>query len=69
MSKNYCPECGADLYYDAAVRRYTCKSCGLYATKDEINNIKDRERDKTDSYRKKRKSQDEYLDWWLSKKK
>jgi DNA-directed RNA polymerase subunit M/transcription elongation factor TFIIS len=70
MSQQFCPECGGVLIYDISMKRYLCKSCGLYVTKDEIRDIKDRSRDREeDSYRKKSRQQDEYLSWWLGSKK
>ena len=46
-----------------------CKGCGLYVTKDELVNMRDRLRKDTDETRKKRAQQSEYLEWWLSSKK
>ncbi len=72
MSQQSCPECGGILLYDISVKRYLCKSCGLFVTKDEIRDLEDKERDKRyneDGRRKKTREQSEYLDWWLSKKK
>lgn len=71
MSQQSCPECGGILFYDISVKRYLCKGCGLFLTKDEIRDLQDKERDKRyneDDRRKKTREQSEYLDWWLSKK-
>ncbi len=64
-----CPECSATLFYDSPSRRYVCKGCGLYVTKDELVNIRDRQRKDLDEVRKKKNQQSEYLEWWLSSKK
>ncbi|MHB8567467.1 MAG: hypothetical protein ACYC7D_09500 [Nitrososphaerales archaeon] len=64
-----CPECAATLFYDSPSRRYVCKGCGLYVTKDELVNIRDRQRKDLDENRKKKNQQSEYLEWWLSSKK
>jgi len=72
MSQQFCPECGGALFYDIPTKRYLCKSCGLFVTKDEILDLRDKERDKRyeeDGRRKKTREHSEYLDWWLSKKK
>ena len=69
MAEQLCPECGAALFYDSPTKRYACKGCGLYVTKDELVNIKDRLRRETDEYRKRKQQQSEYLEWWLSAKK
>jgi transcription initiation factor TFIIIB Brf1 subunit/transcription initiation factor TFIIB len=68
MPEQSCPECGAAFFYDSATKRYACKGCGLYVTKDELMNIKDRQRAAPDEYRKRKQQQSEYLEWWLSAK-
>jgi len=69
MSQQFCPECGGVLFYDIPMKRYLCKSCGLYVTKDEISNLKDKNRSRADNKdAKKSRDHDEYLDWWLKKK-
>ena len=68
--ENYCPECGGLLLYDAPNKRYTCKSCGLYITKDQLTDIRYKLRTPTeDERRKKQRQQADYLEWWLSGKK
>ncbi|MBI2183781.1 MAG: hypothetical protein HYU39_02350 [Thaumarchaeota archaeon] len=70
MSEQFCPECGNKMIYEAPVRRFVCRGCGLYATRDEISDI--RQKAKTpllDDERKKKKERGEYLQWWLSSKK
>jgi len=67
MAQQFCPECGGTLFYDSPVRRYICKSCGLYATKDEIADLRAKIKSESEDKRKK-KEKSEYLEWWLSKK-
>jgi DNA-directed RNA polymerase subunit M/transcription elongation factor TFIIS len=69
MAETFCPECGGIMIYDGSSRRYACRSCGLYVTKDEITELRERRRDEVSGDKKKRQEQSEYLDWWLSKKK
>lgn len=69
MAGNYCPECGGVLFYDALARRYVCKSCGLYATKDELQEIRDRLKKDWGEERRRKRERSEYLDWWLTSKK
>ncbi|MCL4437081.1 MAG: hypothetical protein M1503_06635 [Thaumarchaeota archaeon] len=70
MSQQFCPECGGVLFYDIPMKRYLCKSCGLYVTKDEIRDIKDKSKEREEDSRKKKSRQhDEYLSWWLGSKK
>jgi transcription initiation factor TFIIIB Brf1 subunit/transcription initiation factor TFIIB len=64
-----CPECSALLFFDSTTKRYVCKGCGLYLTKDELVNMRDKQRAQVDESRKKRDQQSEYLEWWLSSKK
>ena len=47
-------------------RHFICKRCGLYATREEISDIKFRlnQREKT-----REDKHDDYLDWWSKSKK
>lgn len=69
MSSNFCPECGGVLFYDNISRRYVCKSCGLYATREEISDIKERMKDEEIREKKKKREYKEYLEWWLKSNK
>jgi ribosomal protein S27AE len=69
MPEQLCPECGGSLFYDSPAKRYVCKGCGLYVTKDELLTIKDKLRAGGDEYKKRKQQQSEYLEWWLSAKK
>jgi transcription initiation factor TFIIIB Brf1 subunit/transcription initiation factor TFIIB len=58
-----CPECGAEMKYNRDFRRYICTGCGVMMTLDEIL-------DEIDKRREERKDiKEEYLEWWLSRKK
>lgn len=65
----YCLECGGELIYDKSLKQYTCKSCGLTFTFQQLLEDKGRafKRDSSEEEARKRK-QKEYLKWWLSKK-
>jgi len=66
---NYCSECGGELAYDPIVKQYVCKSCGLTFTYQQLMEEKDRILERKDAELDRRKKrQDEYLRWWLSKK-
>ncbi|PCN51034.1 hypothetical protein B6U99_01480 [Candidatus Geothermarchaeota archaeon ex4572_27] len=58
-----CPECAGEMRYDRSLRRYICTSCGVMMTLDEILEEIDRRREE------RRDVKDEYLEWWLSRKK
>ncbi len=64
LTTNSCPECSGELDYEPNTRHFVCKKCGLYVTREQIYDIKDKDRPE-----QKKSRQDEYLDWWLSKKK
>ena len=67
---SYCPECGGETRYTSSTKRYICRSCGLSLTRQELADIRQKNRAKAESEEEKRKrSQSEYLKWWLSKKK
>jgi len=63
-----CPLCGGRLLYDPSTKHFTCSSCGLYATREEIAIL--REKQEVENEREwKRRERGEILKWWLSKKK
>ncbi len=64
---SYCPECGGELKFDITSKNFICKSCGLFASRDKIDEL----RDKADEAKvdRRRKMHDDYLDWWQSSKK
>lgn len=51
---------------DVATKHFICKRCGLYATREQVSDIKYRlnQKEKTRQDR-----QDDYLDWWQKSKK
>lgn len=66
----YCPECGGEMQYVSATRRYVCKSCGLTLTRQELMEQREKLRPRFESESEQQKKQRrEYLKWWLSKKK
>jgi DNA-directed RNA polymerase subunit RPC12/RpoP len=68
VTTNYCLECGGILSYDSALKQYTCKSCGLTVSAQQLmeGRLKIRERESPEEQH--RRKQNEYLKWWLSKK-
>ena len=69
MANLTCPECGGRLIYDPATRHYTCTSCGLYVSKEQLYLLRDKKREEAMSRRSKSSRYQEYLEWWSSKKK
>lgn len=66
---NSCLECGGDLSYDGSFRMYTCKSCGLTFTFQQLIEDREKLRDAKDTVEDvKKRRHKEYLNWWLSKK-
>ena len=67
---SYCPECGGEMQYFSATKRYACKSCGLSLTHQELFELRQQLRPRFESEEEqRRKERKEYLKWWLSKKK
>jgi tRNA(Ile2) C34 agmatinyltransferase TiaS len=58
-----CPECSGNMKYSRVERKYVCRSCGIALTMDEIWDARDKRRGE------RRDPRDDYLDWWLSRKK
>ena len=52
---------------DSSTKNFICKSCGLYASRDKIEELKDKSQ--SNSYDSKKRMHDDYLDWWQSSKK
>jgi len=66
----YCPECGGEMQYAIATKHYICKSCGLSVTQQELWELREKLRPKMETAEEeRRKHRNEYLKWWLSKKK
>ncbi|MCP8308704.1 MAG: hypothetical protein H3Z54_08430 [archaeon] len=56
------------MIYDISSKHYSCKNCGLYITKEQLLDLKDKLRKEGEERKKKRREHGEYLEWWLSKK-
>jgi transcription initiation factor TFIIIB Brf1 subunit/transcription initiation factor TFIIB len=61
---NVCPECNGELLYEVSTKHFICKKCGLYATREQLYDIKDRLRPQ-----RKRSKESEYLEWWMNREK
>ncbi|OGD54233.1 hypothetical protein A3K80_07845 [Candidatus Bathyarchaeota archaeon RBG_13_38_9] len=65
----FCPECGGELTYDPVLKHNICKSCGLTFTPQQLMEAKDEIMDRRETtFDQRKKRQNEYLKWWLSKK-
>jgi transcription initiation factor TFIIIB Brf1 subunit/transcription initiation factor TFIIB len=70
MSQTACPECGGPMVYELSTKHFQCKRCGLYVTREQLDDIKAKIRDREEDDRKKRRRiENDYLAWWLSGKK
>lgn len=64
---NFCPECGGDLKFDPVSKDLVCKSCGLFASREKLDELRDKRREQL---RDRRKTlHEDYLDWWQTSKK
>jgi DNA-directed RNA polymerase subunit M/transcription elongation factor TFIIS len=64
---NFCPECGGELKLDLNSKNFICKSCGLFASREKIDELRDKVENANKD--KSRGRHDDYLDWWQSSKK
>jgi hypothetical protein len=64
---NFCPECGGDLQFDPISKDLVCMSCGLFASREKLDEIRDKRRDQFKDGRKA--LHDDYLEWWQTSKK
>ena len=56
--------------FDAINKRFSCKSCGLFLTREQLSDLRFKLKNtNTDDMRKKQRQQADYLDWWLKDKK
>jgi transcription initiation factor IIE alpha subunit len=66
----YCPECGGKMRYVSLTKRYSCMSCGLTLTYQELIEMRERLTTRVEPKEEERKRlRKEYLEWWLSSKK
>ena len=65
MSKLF-DEIEIPMKLDPSTKHFICKRCGLYATREQVSDIKYRlnQREKT-----RQDKQDDYLEWWHKSKK
>ena len=63
----FCPECGGNLQIDVVSKNFICKSCGLFASREKIDEL--REKAQYESMDKKGRTHDAYLEWWQTSKK
>jgi hypothetical protein len=54
------------MKFDPATKHFICKKCGLYATREQISDIRER-LNRRESTREDK--QYDYLDWWQKSKK
>jgi reverse gyrase len=64
---SFCPECGGELKFDSVSKNFICRSCGLFASREKIDELRSKEQNET-TYKKKQ-LHDDYLDWWQTSKK
>jgi ribosomal protein S27AE len=67
----FCPECGGPILFDAVNKRFSCKTCGLFLTREQLSDLRFKQKNTADDgdMRKKARQQADYLDWWLKDKK
>jgi tRNA(Ile2) C34 agmatinyltransferase TiaS len=64
---SFCPECGGDLKFDPVSKNFFCKSCGIFASREKIDELRDKA--ERESVNRRSQLHDDYLDWWQASKK
>jgi hypothetical protein len=55
------------MLFDMPTKRFGCKHCGLFLTREELSDMRYKQRTPVeDERRKKSRQQSDYLEWWLS---
>jgi hypothetical protein len=55
------------MLFDMPTKRFGCKHCGLFLTREELSDIRYKQRTPVEDERRKRsRQQSDYLEWWLS---
>jgi hypothetical protein len=55
------------MLFDMPTKRFGCKNCGLFLTRDQLSDIRYKQRTPVeDERRRKSRQQSDYLEWWLS---
>jgi uncharacterized Zn finger protein (UPF0148 family) len=69
VSTKACPECGAILFYEQSTRHFVCRNCGIFVTREELYDIRERKKEQAelDIKERRRRIMSEYLDWLLKK--
>ena len=57
------------MNFDYSTRKMACKSCGLFLSRDELVNLRDKIKDKRYDEEDNSQRGSDYLNWWLSDKK
>ncbi|HJS63482.1 MAG TPA: hypothetical protein VMS35_06880 [Nitrososphaeraceae archaeon] len=63
----FCPECGGELKLEPSTKNFICRSCGLYASREKMDELRDKS--EINYQDPKKRMHDDYLDWWQSSKK
>lgn len=63
----FCPECGGELKLEPSTKNFICRSCGLYASSEKMDELRDKS--EINYQDPKKRMHDDYLDWWQSSKK
>jgi hypothetical protein len=58
------------MMYDMPTKRFGCKNCGAFLTRDQLSDLRTKQKAPVEDERRKRsRQQADYLEWWLSGKK
>jgi hypothetical protein len=53
--------------YDMPTKRFGCKNCGAFLTRDQLSDLRNKQKTPVEDERRKRsRQQSDYLEWWLS---
>ena len=48
----FCPECGGELKFDVVSKNFICKSCGLFASREKFDELRDKKENEANDRRR-----------------
>jgi len=69
VSSRVCPECNSALFYEPSTKHLICRNCGLFITREELQDIRERKKEQVelDAKERRKRVMAEYIEWLMKK--